>query len=804
MQSRLQALLLLLCCLSCFAPAVLSDEKPAGEKPADEKAAAEQPAKPETTAKADDPKAAEPAPLAEGHSGHGEVFNEGPRQAAYLMNDVGKVDFPATSKSEEAKAFVVQGIAQLHGFWYFESERSFRQAAKLDPDCAIAYWGMAMSNRRNATRAKGFIKEAVDRKSKVSRREQLYIDGFDKYINAKADSQDEKKKRAEKYVTQLEDLMIDFPDDLEAKAFLCEFLWSARGEGLGMASYHAIDAMIEEILDKEPLHPAHHYRIHLWDTRKAELALESAARCGLAAPAIAHMWHMPGHIYSRLKRYNDAVYQQEASARVDHAHMMKDLVLPDQIHNFAHNNEWCIRNMVHIGRVGDAIDLARNMIDHPRHPKYNDIKKSGSYKYGRQRLLDVLRAYQLHDQIVALSSSPYLEDTGDAGEDLKTKRYVASAFAVVGNTDRAKEIRGQLDKELTEEKEKQTAAGAKAEAEAKEAKKDDKAVAKAKSTAEGANRSRIRDLEKAIQEIDGRIAVTEGRIEEALASFEKAGGVPLEEQALLMIQVGKTDDAVKKISDHVRSNANEVRPMAAKIEVLFAADKKNEAKKAFDELQKLSSEIDMSVPAFARLTAIAEQLGLSKDWKQPATIMADIGARPPLDALGPFQWQPVAAKEWSLPNVENTQQSLAEFKGKPVVVIFYLGAGCLHCAEQLQKFAPMADEFRKAGFDMVAISTDKQDVLKLAYKDLDQGFPFPLLSDADLTTFKDYRCFDDFESKALHGTFLIDGHGKIRWHDISYEPFMDPAFVLEEGKRLLGLDLVPLTPAEPQVTSVEE
>ena len=91
--------------------------------------------------------------------------------------------------------------------------------------------------------------------------------------------------------------------------------------------------------------------------------------------------------------------------------------------------------------------------------------------------------------------------------------------AVIGNTEQAKEIRAQLDKQLTEEKEIQTAAGAKAEAEAKEAKKDDKEVAKAKSTAEGTSRSRIRDLEKAIQEIDGRIAVVEGKIEEALASF---------------------------------------------------------------------------------------------------------------------------------------------------------------------------------------------------------------------------------------------------------------------------------------------
>lgn len=760
---------------------------PATSSFADETAAKDQPAKTENSAPAEEAPT-EDSPLLEGHSIHGEVFNEGPRQAAYLMPDVGKVVFPATSKSEEAKAFVVQGVAQLHGFWYFESERSFRQAAMLDPDCAIAYWGMAMSNRKNTKRAQGFIKEAVERKKTASRQEQLYIDSFDKYINAKADSSEDKKKRSEKYLTQLEDLSIEFPDDLEVKAFICEFLWSARREGLDTTSYLAIDALIQEILDAEPLHPAHHYRIHLWDTRKAELALESAARCGLAAPAIAHMWHMPGHIYSRLKRYNDAVYQQEASARVDHAHMMKDLVLPDQIHNFAHNNEWCIRNMIHIGRVSDAIDLARNMTDMPRHPKYNDISKSGSYKYGRQRLLDVLRTYELHDQIIALSNSPYLEDTGNEAEDLKTQRYIASAYAAVGDIAKANEIRAKLEATVTAEKEKQTAAAEKAVTEAKEAKKDDKEIAKAKIAAEGKFRSRIRDIEKAIQEIDGRLQVREDKLEEGLVNLDKAGGVPLEEQVMLMVKAGKTDDAVKKINDHVRSNGNEVRPLAAQVEVLFAADKKEDAKKAFEALQKLSSEIDMSVPVFARLTPIAEALGLPKDWKQPATILADIGARPPLDSLGPLNWQPVAAKDWSLANVENNRQSLSEFRGKPVVVIFYLGAGCLHCAEQLQKFAPMTDKFTEAGFEVVAISTDKQEVLNLAYKDLDKGFSFPLLSDADLTTFKAYRCFDDFESKPLHGTFIIDGNGKIRWQDISYEPFMDPQFVLDEGKRLLGQD----------------
>jgi hypothetical protein len=67
----------------------------------------------------------------------------------------------------------------------------------------------------------------------------------------------------------------------------------------------------------------------------------------------------------------------------------------------------------------------------------------------------------------------------------------------------------------------------------------------------------------------------------------------------------------------------------------------------------------------------------------------------------------------------------------------------------------------------------------------DDDYPFPLVSNHELSVFKQYRCFDDFEQKPLHGTFLIDAEGRIRWQDISYEPFMDPKFVLAEAKRLL-------------------
>ena len=69
--------------------------------------------------------------------------------------------------------------------------------------------------------------------------------------------------------------------------------------------------------------------------------------------------------------------------------------------------------------------------------------------------------------------------------------------------------------------------------------------------------------------------------------------------------------------------------------------------------------------------------------------------------------------------------------------------------------------------------------------------PFPILADPSGEVFKRYRVWDDFEDLALHGTFLIDGDGLVRWQDVSFEPFMDTEFLLEECKRLLALPANP-------------
>ena len=388
----------------------------------------------------------------EGHSYHGEAFNEGPRQSAYLMKGMGRVRFPVTTSVQEAQLFFAQGVAQLHGFWHFEAERSFRQAALLDSDCAMAYWGMAVANRGNAERAKGFIAEAKKRRNKTGKREQLWIDSE---VNYWADTKKVKKDRRRKMIRDLESIIFEYPDDIEAKAFLAVWLWQSARDGLPIHSHGAVTALIEDVLDVEPMHPCHHFRIHLWDSEKAERALASAARCGQGSPGIAHMWHMPGHIYSKLKRYHDSAWQQEASARVDHAHMMRDRVLPDQISNFAHNNEWLTRNLNHLGRANDAVSLARNMIELPRHPKYNtsgqagqaptEYGKRGSARYGRMRLLETLLRYEMWDEIIRASQTVYLEPTTIPEEQAKHLAAVGTAHFALGQAEKGAETLAKLD-----------------------------------------------------------------------------------------------------------------------------------------------------------------------------------------------------------------------------------------------------------------------------------------------------------------------------------------------------------------------
>ena len=141
-------------------------------------------------------------------------------------------------------------------------------------------------------------------------------------------------------------------------------------------------------------------------------------------------------------------------------------------------------------------------------------------------------------------------------------------------------------------------------------------------------------------------------------------------------------------------------------------------------------------------------------------LASDIGSRPDLETLGPFRWSPPPAPSWNLVDSDNAEIGSRDFAGRPHIIIFYLGHGCLHCAEQLQKFGPHVGEFEAAGIEMIAISSDPREGLKKSIEDYGGEMPFKyLVSDEDQGVFKKFRAFDDFENQPLHGTFLVDERG---------------------------------------------
>jgi len=743
------------------------------------------------------------ATVSPGHSFHGESFNEGPRQRATLLGNTGRVRFPVTSHSALVQPFVEQGVGQLHGFWYWEAERSFRQAALLDPNCAMAYWGMAMANTNNEKRAKGFLAEAVKRKDQASERERLYIEALDAFY--KADPKKDKERHAE-YARALERLIYKFPEDIEAKAFLGLQLWLNRGHGTEIASYLAVDALLKQVLAVEPLHPCHHYRIHLWDYEKAELALDSAALCGQGSPGVAHMWHMPGHIYSRLARYDDAVWQMEASARVDHAYMIRERIFPDQIHNYAHNNEWLIRNMASLGRVASALDLAKNLCELPRHPRLNTLSGGKSAQFGRQRLFEELTRFELWDELLALCHTPYLDPTDDWAEQNKRLRHLGAACLRMGDLERGKAQIAELERRAAAGRDQIAQLGLPAAASAAAqsppgaeprpepvpspelSPEELKRLEEEKRRIEG----RFRPVELALEELRGHLAVAQGDYKAALPRLKKAGGVDGMYLARVQFLAGEREQALKEARAHVESHKNEVAPLAGLVGLLWEAGEKAEAQQRMSALREIGGQCDLDLPVIKRLAPVAAAQGLPADWRLPRPFAADTGSRPALDSLGPFRWHPVLAPDWAARDAAGRPVLAAQYRGRPHVLIFYLGSQCLHCAQQLQAFAPLTAQFEQLGVSLVAISTDDRDGLGKSISAYTAGpFPFALLSDHELTAFRTFRAYDEFEEKPLHGTFLIDAAGLVRWHDVGHEPFQDARFLLSEARRLLSLPVRP-------------
>lgn len=712
-----------------------------------------------------------PAIPAAGHSLHGETFDEGPRQKAYLKEGQGKIDFKITTTKPDAQAFFNQGVGQLHSFYYLEAERSFRQSALIDPECPMSYWGMAMANVNNLKRAQGFFKEAQQKAqtAKISPREKLYLDAMAAcYAN--------NGMNAPAFLAGFETIIQEFPDDLDARVWLAMLIWQNGNVGV---SRQAVDGLLQYVEKAEPLHPGvHHYRIHLWDGVKPIRAEKSAASFAKSAPGIAHAWHMPGHTYTGLKRYADAAYQQEGSARVDHAAMARDRIMPYEIHNYSHNNQWLATSLSHIGRAKDAIAVARNLAIQARDPQKNGKNDGGSpQRNGRSRWSEVLTRYEMWDDLIAATNSGAL-DWSDVPQEKREKAYTLG-LAYAAKADKAK---------LAEQVEAIRAMDPKPGQPAAPGNRGNRPGPGNAPPPPVPAPSPAATVSPELAELEGHQKLLNDDISGAFDSFAKASRMRGECLARAHIQarnLGLAPGIAKKAAD---DNPEQVVPLAACVEILQICGKTKEAQDYYRRLEPLARQADRDTPIFQRLAAIVASWKV-EDWSPNGTPKTEVSntsnPRVDLATLGPLTWSPYQAEPISGSDTEGKPWSLAEHKGKNVLVVFYLGGKCPHCMQQLTAIGKEVDAFRKANTEVVAISTDAPEGTK-ALKTNEAGikFPMPLLSDPALSLFKAYRAFDDFDDVPMHGTFLVDAKGGVRFQRIGPDPFLDVEFLKAEAARI--------------------
>lgn len=753
-----------------------------------------------------------------GHSAHGQAFSEGPRQAARIIPGCGDLRFPVSTSSEAAQAMFNQGVGQLHGFWFFEAERSFRQVLKLDPECLMAYWGIAMANVENVARGHKVF-EALDRPELTEswellpEREQRLIESVRTAYAALVKAENHRQPEPwRQLVRDWEAWLNDHPEELEMKAFLVGLIWrNAYRHNVPISSHRSVAALANEVLAVNPAHPVHHYVIHLWDEEAPRRALDSARQCGQAAPGIAHMWHMPSHIYSKLNRYADAAWHQEASSRVDHAHMIADRVMPEEIFNYVHNQGWLVDSLSHIGRVDEAMRMARNLIELPRIPSSSALDESADqtwtearsgYRAGRTRLMRLLWTWEAWAEALEWSSTPWLEEAGDDAWLDQRHWLLGTAALRTGHTALAEDHLAALRDRLADLERRADDAAEQARTANDELK--EREAAKAATDARRPFERRLTDLRRAVGELEALQHLLAGDRDAAVARFDELKGIDDLRSVRWLIETGRPNDAITTAQRLADRNKGQVAPLVEWVRAAHAAGDADALNEAFRKLRPLAAQADLHAAPLARLQSIAEEMGFESDWRLAEPSEESL-ARPAIETLGPLAWHPPLAPEWNLSDADGRAHSNEDFQQQPYLLIFFLGRECLHCMEQLNAFAPEVERFAALGLPIVAVSTDSAEGLRKTFRTIEGGtegtapspFPFPLVGDDQGIVFRSFRAWDDFEDTALHGTFLIDGEGRVRWQHISFEPFMEVEFLLEEAGRLLRIPAAPIPAPAP-------
>jgi tetratricopeptide (TPR) repeat protein len=249
-----------------------------------------------------------------------------------LLDGLGDLHVPVTTQSKQAQRYFDQGMRLLFGFNHREAIRSFRSAAHLDPQCAMAHWGVAYAhgphvNRpmdsNDTTNAWAALRLAVANKSKASAKEQAFITALEKRYQP--EHKEDRLALDKAFANAMREVARRYPDDLNAQVLFAESLMNTMPwdywtrDRTPKPETEEILGALRFVMARDPNHPgANHFYIHAVEAGpNPEHGLPAADRLAHYAPAAGHLVHMPAHIYMRVGQYHDAIEANERAVKAD-------------------------------------------------------------------------------------------------------------------------------------------------------------------------------------------------------------------------------------------------------------------------------------------------------------------------------------------------------------------------------------------------------------------------------------------------------------------------------------------------------
>jgi tetratricopeptide (TPR) repeat protein len=307
-----------------------------------------------------------------------------PAQTADTYGEhLGAVDFPV-SCNDQAQVFMTRGVSLLHHMTYMAAEKFFNDAIRADPDCVLAYWGVAMTyvhplwpdltSKKQFARAAELIATAESIGAKTPR-EAAYLAAVKAYYDTAAKRSE--RERLVAFDAAWKKVYTDFPDDDEGAAFyaLAHMATALSGqEGLAIRSNSG--SIVEQILAQQPDHAAaHHYIIHAYDTPGfAGQALSVAQNYGKVAPEVPHALHMPTHIFTRLGLWEDSIEWNSRAARASHRETRDEAISTE----YLHSADYLAYAYLQIGNEDEVREIMNEALS-PQAPYWQQNLVAGAY-----------------------------------------------------------------------------------------------------------------------------------------------------------------------------------------------------------------------------------------------------------------------------------------------------------------------------------------------------------------------------------------------------------------------------------------